>query len=275
MENTEVAAPIESGVSTNEITDEQVDDFFNESNEDEQVEEAVEDNQEQEQISDELDLSDVDLSDFGITDDMEQIEQQEAPQQQEADTNQQMMQSILEKLNTPQEQQEQREQLSEEEASAVKDLFGKFEELGLIPKGMTEEQANGLKMLEEMVQEKQQAKEMEAQQAEFNGKVNAVEEYSKSLESLIPGYNSEFMAQAVAQINAKNPEAGQRILNNPTELTKIWAKIGHKAQPKQQGTNVLHPQTKSVNENEQNGLYNKVNSGTATEDEEARLMAML
>jgi hypothetical protein len=228
-----------------------------------------------------VDLSGVDLSDFGIPNTPEEnttpnIEENIAPVVAEVNSNPEptQMEEVLNKLNQLQTPGENKPaQMTAEEEAGVKELFNRFEQLGLIPKGMSEEDRTLMDSMKEM-KETQDAQVAEtARVEEFNTQVSAIETFSKSLETSIPGYDSKFMAQVITQINTANPAKGKEILENPTMLLDVWAKIGAKAQPQQQQTNVINGGGQRNNNDAD--LTNKVFSGKATEVEEGMLLAQL
>lgn len=232
-----------------------------------------------------FDLSDIDLSEYGITSnpvDPETIEQV-APQNNQLTELAEAIKGLQNPTATqPQETQtlEHNQELGQhnippEQAAQLTELFGQFQSLGLIPKtfGLTDEQQQLMDSVKNINDKLELQAQNEVMEQEFNSKVNALEEFSKSLETMIPGYDSKFMAQVVKQINQSNPEAGQKILNNPTELTKIWQKVGHKAQPQTQPTNVINTNTQTVNNN--SDLESKVRKGDATPEEEGLLLMSL
>lgn len=223
--------------------------------------------------NDPLNDIEIDMSMFG------DIEQEENPEAQQEQTQEQepapqnsqseMMQQILNKLDG----KEENSNISEEETAALSQLAQKLQEAGLLPKGISEEDSELLKEVKSLRDEINQAKELQQQQQEFEGKINDIDNYSKELEGLIPGYNSEFMISLVGKIANQNPKAGEKILNNPTMLTQLWKQYGAKAQPVQEQTNLINSNNRGGNG--QSDLFQKVQSGKASIDEEARLLASL
>ena len=182
----------------------------------------------------------------------------------------QMIQDIYNKLNNPNQNEPQ---IDPEEMTALSALTEKLQKAGLLPKGLSDEDKTLLQEAKAMRDEIKQNKEIQAQKAEFSNKVNAIDTYSKQLEGLIPGYNTEFMISLVSQISKKNPQAGQQILNNPAMLTQLWATYGHKSQPKQQQTNVIS--SGSGSQVGSTDLFEKIKGGNATIDDEARYLESL
>lgn len=232
------------------------------------------------QTNEPFDIGEIDMSMFGfpsapVTPVIPQTapvvqEQMQPPQLTQEQQQAQMIQDIYNKLNNPNQNEPQ---IDPEEMTALSALTEKLQKAGLLPKGLSEEERTLLQEAKAMRDEIKQNKEIQAQQAEFNNKVNAIDTYSKQLEGLIPGYNTEFMISLVSQISQQNPQAGQQILNNPAMLTQLWATYGHKSQPKQQQTNVI-----SSNTGSQVGrvdLFEKVKAGNASIDDEARFLQSL
>lgn len=220
-----------------------------------------------------FDIGEIDMSMFGSFEPQSTVstipvvptQQQVTPEQQQA----QMLQDIYNKLNNP---DVNNDGIDQEELSALSALTEKLQKAGLLPKGMSEEDKQILQDAKTMRDEIKQQREQQAQQIEFGNKVGAIDSYSKQLESLIPGYNTEFMINIVSQISQKNPQAGQQILNNPAMLTQLWATYGAKAQPKQQQTNVISNGSSQVGKTD---LFEKVKGGNASIDDEARYLASL
>lgn len=220
-----------------------------------------------------FDIGEIDMSMFGSFEPQSTVstipvvptQQQVTPEQQQA----QMIQDIYNKLNNP---DVNNDEIDQEELSALSALTEKLQKAGLLPKGMSEEDKQILQDAKTMRDEIKQQREQQAQQIEFGNKVGAIDSYSKQLESLIPGYNTEFMINIVSQISQKNPQAGQQILNNPAMLTQLWATYGAKAQPKQQQTNVISNGSSQVGKTD---LFEKVKGGNASIDDEARYLASL
>ena len=217
-----------------------------------------------------FDIGDIDMSMFGITEQPVTPIVQAQPQvitqeQQQA----QMIQDIYNKLNNP---EVKADAIEPEELTALSALTEKLQKAGLLPSGLSEEDKTLLQEAKAMRDEIKQSRELQQQQAEFTAKVNSIDEYSKTLEGLIPGYDTSFMINVVSQISKQNPQAGQQILNNPAMLTQLWAKYGAKAQPKQQQTNVISNGSSQVGRGD---LLEKVRSGNGTPDDEARLLASL
>ena len=227
-----------------------------------------------------FDIGDIDMTMFGLLNEpLAPVVPQTAPiipeqaqptqitqEQQQA----QMIQDIYNKLNNPNQNEQQ---IEPEELTALSALTEKLQKAGLLPKGLSDEDKTLLQEAKAMRDEIKQQKEQQAQQMEFNNKVNAIDSYSKQLEELIPGYNTEFMISLVSKISQQNAQAGQQILNNPAMLTQLWATYGHKSQPKQQQTNVI-----SSNSGSQVGrvdLFEKVKAGNASIDDEARYLQSL
>lgn len=196
-------------------------------------------------------------------------EQTQQPQITAEQQQAQMIQDIYNKLNNPASNEQQ---IEPEELTALSALTEKLQKAGLLPKGLSDEDKTLLQEAKTLRDEIKQQKEQQAQQVEFNNKVGAIDSYSKQLEGLIPGYNTEFMINIVSQISAKNPQAGQQILNNPAMLTQLWATYGAKAQPKQQQTNVISNGSSQVGKTD---LFEKVKGGNASIDDEARYLASL
>jgi hypothetical protein len=218
-----------------------------------------------------FDIGDIDMSMFGITEQPVIPTIQTQPQmitqeQQQA----QMIQDIYNKLNNP--NTSENDVIEPEELSALSALTEKLQKAGLLPSGLSEEDKTLLQEAKAMRDEIKQNREIQQQQAEFTAKVNSIDEYSKTLEGLIPGYDTSFMINVVSQISKQNPQAGQQILNNPAMLTQLWAKYGAKAQPRQQQTNVISNGSSQVGRGD---LLEKVRSGNGTPDDEARLLASL
>ena len=181
----------------------------------------------------------------------------------------QMIQDIYNKLNNPASNDPQ---IAPEEMTALSALTEKLQQAGLLPKGLSDEDRTLLQEAKTLRDEIKLQKEQQAQQVEFNNKVNTIDSYSKQLEGLIPGYNTEFMVNLVSQISAKNPQAGQQILNNPAMLTQLWATYGAKAQPKQQQSNIISGGNITNNGSD---LFEKVKAGNASIDDEARYLQSL
>lgn len=218
-----------------------------------------------------FDIGEIDMSMFGITEQPETPIVQAQPQvitqeQQQA----QMIQDIYNKLNNP--DTKANDVIEPEELTALSTLTEKLQKAGLLPSGLSEEDKTLLQEAKAMRDEIKQSRELQQQQAEFTAKVNSIDEYSKTLEGLIPGYDTSFMINVVSQISKQNPQAGQQILNNPAMLTQLWAKYGAKAQPRQQQTNVISNGSSQVGRGD---LLEKVRSGNGTPDDEARLLASL
>lgn len=216
-----------------------------------------------------INLDDLDMSMFGLENAVSQ-EQQVQPQQ--VDPNTLLMQQMMERieaLNNPQ----QHQQPTDDELAPLRELAERMQQAGLLPKGLNEEHEALLQEVKSLRDEIKQQKEQQQQLQEFQTKINGIDSFSKELEQVIPNYNSEFMINLVAQINAKDPRAGHQILNNPAMLISLWGKYGAKSQPRQQATNVL-----STNGNNNNNitsteeLFNKVKSGKGTEEDELRLL---
>lgn len=220
-----------------------------------------------------FDIGEIDMSMFGSFEPQSTVstipvvptQQQVTPEQQQT----QMIQDIYNKLNNP---NTSNDGIDQEELSALSALTEKLQKAGLLPKGMSEEDKQILQDAKTMRDEIKQQREQQAQQIEFGNKVGAIDSYSKQLESLIPGYNTEFMINIVSQISQKNPQVGQQILNNPAMLTQLWAAYGAKAQPKQQQTNVISNGSSQVGKTD---LFEKVKGGNASIDDEARYLASL
>lgn len=219
-----------------------------------------------------INLDDLDMSMFGLENAVRQ-EQQVQPQQ--VDPNTLLMQQMMERieaLNNPQ----QHQQPTDDELAPLRELAERMQQAGLLPKGLNEEHEALLQEVKSLRDEIKQQKEQQQQLQEFQTKINGIDSFSKELEQVIPNYNSEFMINLVAQINAKDPRAGHQILNNPAMLISLWGKYGAKSQPRQQATNVL-----STNGNNNNNitsteeLFNKVKSGKGTEEDELRLLSGL
>lgn len=219
-----------------------------------------------------INLDDLDMSMFGLENAVRQ-EQQVQPQQ--VDPNTLLMQQMMERieaLNNPQ----QHQQPTDDELAPLRELAERMQQAGLLPKGLNEEHEALLQEVKSLRDEIKQQKEQQQQLQEFQTKINGIDSFSKELEQVIPNYNSEFMINLVAQINAKDPRVGHQILNNPAMLISLWGKYGAKSQPRQQATNVL-----STNGNNNNNitsteeLFNKVKSGKGTEEDELRLLSGL
>ena len=145
--------------------------------------------------------------------------------------------------------------------------------MGLIPKGVSDEDKQLLESIKE-VKDKIDTQEQHQQAiVEHNNKVDAIDEFNKSLEESIPGYDTKFMIQVVTQISQNNPEEGQKILDNPAMLVNLWSKVGAKAQPKKETTNVINTSNNPSNNN--TSLVNKLFEGNATEDDEGKILASL
>lgn len=223
-----------------------------------------------------FDIGDIDMSMFGLANEpvipqsapvvIEQIQQPQATlEQQQA----QMIQDIYNKLNN---QTSNEPQIAPEEMTALSALTEKLQQAGLLPKGLSDEDKTLLQEAKTLRDEIKQQKEQQAQQVEFNNKVNTIDSYSKQLENLIPGYSTEFMINIVSQISAKNPQAGQQILNNPAMLTQLWATYGAKSQPRQQQNNIISGGNITNNGPD---LFEKVKAGNASIDDEARYLQSL
>ena len=205
----------------------------------------------------EVDLSEIDLSFLGVENEATASEEQTQevnPSVQEQQPNE--MQEVLNRSDQMQKPNEQQE-IPPEEMTALTELVGKLQGAGLIPQGMSEEDRTLLTEVKKMNDSfKEQEQYNEAVQV-HQGKITTLENFSKTLETTIPGYDSKFMQNVVVQINQKNPEAAQKILDNPSELLELWAKVGAKSQPSQVQTNVI-----SSNGNQQTntntGLEEKV-----------------
>ncbi len=221
-----------------------------------------------------IDLSKVDLSFLGIeaqNGEQEPGEIVEKPQTKPEDNQPNQMDEILNKLETLSNPNEtQAPELPPEEVEAVKDLFGKFQQLGLIPEnnGLSEEDKN---LLQEAKEIRDGLKAQETEQKEYEAhqtKLSDLEAFSTKLETTIPGYTTDFMQKVVGDINKTNPEAAQKIFNNPSLLLDLWNNVGAKAQPSQEPTGVINSNGQQATKH--NDLDEKVNNGTATELEEAR-----
>lgn len=218
---------------------------------------------------------DIDMSMFGNYENEQVIsvvpqQQQTQPQGQDVNPKDEIMQQILNKLNS----NNQNETVQNEEIEILSQLASKMQKAGLLPNGLSEEDKQLLQDAKAMRDEIKQQKEAYQQQLQHQNKISAIDSFSKELEQTIPSYNNNFMINLVSQISNKNPQAGQQILNNPAMLITLWNKYGAKAQPKQQSTNVLSNGGGSPNINS-NELFEKVKTGKATEDEELRLIASL
>lgn len=227
------------------------------------------------QTTEPFDIGTIDMSMFGLPNEPQVTQQIVQPTQEPQVVNQEvqqqanLLQQIYNKLNTPAQNEPQ---VDQEELTALNVLAEKFQKAGLLPKGLSDEDKQLLEEAKAMRDEIKQQKEMQAQQVEFNNKISAIDEYSKQLESLIPGYSTPFMQKLVAQITQQNPQAGQQILNNPLMLTKLWATYVHKSQPKQQNTNIISNGSSQVGNTD---LFEKVKSGQGSIVDEARLLASL
>ncbi len=215
-----------------------------------------------------VNLDEVDLSWLGIDTQEQQettIKSETVQQEQQPDINQQLLDAIN-KINQP--SNKQQEQMSEEDAATV-ELFNRFKALGLIPEnnGLSDEDKQLLQDAKRMNESFKQQEQYQQQVQEHNTKLTALGDFSKQLETAIPGYSTELMQKVVGDIHAKNPEAALRIFNDPKLLITLWGKVGAKSQPQQTQSNVISPngqQNRQMQELEQ-----KVKNGTATEQDEA------
>jgi len=166
------------------------------------------------------------------------------------------------------------EQIPLEEAQAITELFDKFKQLGLInDNGLSKEDKELLKDTKEINKSFKQQEEEQKAYFEHQTKLEALKDFDKQLSQIVPGYDSKFMQKVIGDIHKTNPEAGMRILNNPSLLINLWNEIGAKAQPSNKNQNVINTTGQSNNSLAQ--LEQKVNDGTATEYEEAQFISQL
>lgn len=278
-ENTETVVPtetVDTSVNTQEVaeyTEEDaiaglLDDNIAQENAPEQTQEEVAIETTTDAPSDELDLNDFDLSFLGVENETPNQEQQEvietAPVQEEQEKPNEM-QEILKRLDSIQNQEEVT--ADSEELTGLKELAQKMQDAGLFP-SMSEEDKQLLQDAKVMRDNLKADQDYHQQVEAHNVKVNELEAVSSELEKSIPGYSSEFMQKVVSNIAAKNPEAAQKILNNPMQLLTLWSKVGAKAQPSTKPTNVITSnRTQTVSTTD---LDQKVKDGSASEYEEAR-----
>ena len=242
------------------------------SQEEVQVEEPAtqtEEQTEQDTAAEEFNLDDINLQEvFGDDFALNTQEEQELPQEKPQDP---QMQQVLDALNKMQEPtQDEQSQMTAEEESAVREIYSKFEKLGLIPKGITDEQQQLLDQVSEINNKLSNQEAYENAVKEHESKISSLDAFDKQLSESIENYDSAFMKKVVADISAKNPKAGEQILNNPAKLLELWNKVGAKAQPSKKPTNVVT--TKRQSNSFDSSLEEKVMNATASEDEEARFL---
>ena len=222
--------------------------------------------------SDEINLNDYDLTFLGVENNEEikdpnnqapEVIKTPAPNVEEKPN---QMQEILNRLDSFQKQDETQE--DNEEQAGLKELAKKLLDVGLFPSAMSKEQEELLKNAQTIQDNMKEEQEYQQEVAAHNEKVSALGEFSKSLEISIPGYSSEFMQKVVYDINATNPEAAQKILNNPMQLLTLWGKVGAKAQPSTKPTNIITNNASQTNVS--SDLEQKVMNGSASAAEEAQ-----
>lgn len=221
--------------------------------------------------ADEINLNDYDLTFLGVENNEEikdpnnqapEVIKTPAPNVEEKPN---QMQEILNRLDTFQKQDETQE--DNEELAGLKELAKKMQDAGLFP-AMSKEQEELLKNAQTIQDNMKEEQEYQQEVEVHNEKVNALEEFSNSLETSIPGYSSALMGKVVANIAATNPEAAQKILNNPMQLLTLWGKVGAKAQPSTKPTNIITNNASQTNVS--SDLEQKVMNGSASAAEEAQ-----
>lgn len=295
-ENTQVpeaVAETTPTVETEEVTsydqlEEEALSFLNDTGESQEP--AVENNQEvsnnennqEPQGGEDLNLNDVDLSFLGIENKEENANNQKNPQAQgQVNTEEQQPNSELTELKqmiknmNNNSTSTDNNNIPDEEAQAVTELFNKFKALGLIPEnnGLGEEERQLLEDAKKMNESFRQQQEEQKAFEEHQSKLIALQDFDKELAETIPGYDSNLIQKAVADIHKQNPDAAMKIFNDPTLLIKLWKEIGGKSQPSQKQQNIIT--TNSTQANRISELEQKVNNGTATEHEEAEFLNAL
>ncbi len=222
--------------------------------------------------ADEINLNDYDLTFLGVENNEEikdpnnqapEVIKTPAPNVEEKPN---QMQEILNRLDSFQKQDETQE--DNEELAGLKELAKKLQDAGLFPSAISKEQEELLKNAQTIQDNMKEEQEYQQEVEVHNEKVNALEEFSNSLETSIPGYSSALMGKVVANIAATNPEAAQKILNNPMQLLTLWGKVGAKAQPSTQPTNIITNNASQTNVS--SDLEQKVMNGSASAAEEAQ-----
>jgi|GEM_PF-2142066 len=222
---------------------------------------------------DELSIPDVDIEDFNITNvepSNAQVEQNQTFSNQEL-----LLAQILQKLDSK-EQGQQNNPIEDENLPMLNELATRLKTAGLLPNGLSNEDKELLSEVKAIKEEIEQQKHFEQQKMEFSNKINQVDSFNKELEKSIPNYNTQFMVSLVKKISDQNPKAGEQILNNPSILISLWNKYGQVAMPqKPKNSAILNSSSKPNNITNANALFDKVKSGTASEEEELRLISML
>jgi hypothetical protein len=223
---------------------------------------------------DNIDLSGVDLSFLGI--EAQNNEQQApgeivenpAPNPNEQPNQIDEIKEMISNIGNPNDPE--KPNLSEEQIAGAKEIFNLLQDAGLLPKqfGLSEEQETLLKDAQSIKDGMQQQETEQKEYEEHQTKLSGLEDFSKKLETTIPGYSTDFMQKVIGDIQGKNPEAAQKIFNNPSLLIDLWNSVGAKAQPSTEQSNVIGGNSQQVSQH--NDLDEKVKNGTATEMEEAQ-----
>ena len=220
--------------------------------------------QEQEQPTEEqepVSFEDGELNFLGDTEDYEQEEPEEQQQQEENNEYQEQELNINEDMNN-------------EEVGAVKELFNKFDKLGLLDQYKLSDEDKQVLADSRRINDTFKEKERHEQEtAVHEGKIKALNNFSESLAQSIPGYSTELVQNLVVSIHKSNPQLANNIYENPALLLDVWNKLGAKAQPQQKQTDVLSSQGNL--QRTSNDLAKKVNDGTASEAEEAKYLASM
>jgi len=260
------------------LSEEEALSYLDSFNEDVEINNSVEvedTNQAQMEVTgDELSIPDVDMEDFGITNvepSNAQVEQNQNLSNQEL-----LLAQILQKLDSKEQQPQQNSLVEDENLPMLNELATRLKTAGLLPNGLSPEDKELLNEVKAIKDEIEQQKQAQIAQAQLNSKIDAIDNFNKELESTIPNYNTSFMVSLVKKITDQNPHAGEQILNNPAMLISLWNKYGAVAVPQKPKTNaVLNSSNKANNITNTSALFDKVKSGTASEEEELRLISML